>query len=291
MFGYIIPDKPELKIKEYDIFRSYYCGLCKSMGRNSGILSRFALNYDSVFLALFLSSLHNEDIKVRKEICFANPIKKKYVVKDSKSMEYASDINIMLMYHKLKDDWADEKNIISAGGVLAFRHTYKRAAKRNAKANSIILNSLSELRYLEKEKCDSFDRAAEPFAQMMKSLLSEGYYGDNEKDKRKLEWMGYNIGKWIYIIDAYDDLDRDLKKNCYNPLVLQFGYKEQSVDDFKAIINGEVKECLTHALWQASNALELISVNNKGIIDNIIYEGMYKKMETILDKRSCKKHG
>lgn len=109
MFGYVTPDKPELKIKEFELFRAYYCGLCKTMGRSSGILSRFALNYDSVFLALILSSLCRENVRIEKEICFANPVKKKYVARESKSLEYAADINIMLMYYKFKDNWADEK--------------------------------------------------------------------------------------------------------------------------------------------------------------------------------------
>jgi alpha-galactosidase/6-phospho-beta-glucosidase family protein len=195
------------------------------------------------------------------------------------------------MYHKLKDNWQDERDFISAGGLLAFKSTYNKAAKRNIKANGIIIEALQELNNLESEKCNSFDQAAEPFAQMMKKLISEGYYGDDEKNKRKLEWMGYNIGKWIYVIDAYDDLEKDINKSCYNPLLLQFGYEGQNIDDFKASIYNEVKSCLTHTLWQASNAMELINLKNKGIIDNILYEGMYKKMESILDKRSCKKHG
>lgn len=126
---------------------------------------------------------------------------------------------------------------------------------------------------------------------MMKELISDGYYEDDGNNKRILGWLGYNIGKWVYIIDAYDDLEKDIKNKCYNSLVLQFAYDGQDINEFRASISSEVKSCLTHTMWQASNALELLRLDNKGIIDNIVYEGMYKKMESILDKRSCKKHG
>lgn len=290
MFGYITPDKPEFKIKEYEIFRAYYCGLCKSMGKNYGVFSRFSLNYDSVFLGLFLSSLHKEKVEFKKEVCFANPIKKKFVVRGSKSLEYAADINTMLMYHKFKDNWMDEKNYLSATALIAFKHTYLQAVKRNPEANEIVLASLHELSELEKAKCDSFDQAAEPFAQMMKSLLSIGYYHEDEKTRKIVEWLGYNIGKWVYVIDAFDDLADDIKKQCYNPLLLKYSVTNINEDMVINQIREEVKESLTHTLWQASNAFELLKVNNKGIIDNILYEGMYKKMELIIDKRGCKKN-
>ncbi len=289
MFGYITPDKPELKIKDYEGFRAYYCGLCKAMGKNHGILSRFALNYDSVFLGLFLSSVHKEKVEFKKEVCFANPIKKKLVVRGSKSLEYAADINTMLIYHKFKDNWMDEKNYLSATALIVFKHTYNQAVKRNPKVNEIIIGSLLELGKLEKAKCDSFDQAAEPFAQMMKKLLSIGYYDEDEKTRRIIEWLGYNIGKWVYVIDAFDDLADDMKKQCYNPLLLKYDVVNIDTDSVMNQIREEVKESLTHTLWQSSNALELLKVNNKGIIDNILYEGMYKKMEFIIDKRGCKK--
>lgn len=288
MFGYITPDKPELKIKDYETFRAYYCGLCKAMGNNYGVLSRFALNYDSVFLGLFLSSLHKEKVELKKEVCFANPIKKKFVVRGSKSLEYAADINTMLIYHKFKDNWMDEKNYVSATALMVFKHTYMKAVKRNPEANEIIVASLFELDELEKAKCDSFDQAAEPFAQMMKRLLSIGYHYEDEKTRRIVEWLGYNIGKWVYVMDAFDDLADDIKKQCYNPLLLKYGLVNTNTDLVMNQIRKEVKESLTHTLWQSSNALELLKLNNKGIIDNILHEGMYKKMELIIDKRGCK---
>jgi len=104
MFGYILPEKPELKIKEYEIFRAYYCGVCKSIGDRFGQITRISLNYDSAFLALLLDSISRENVKIRKEKCFIHPLKKLFVARDSEVIDYASDINIILAYHNLKDN-------------------------------------------------------------------------------------------------------------------------------------------------------------------------------------------
>lgn len=295
MFGYIMPDKPELKIKEYELFRGYYCGLCKSMGRSFGTLSRFALNYDSVFLGLLLSGLHNEMPTLKKEGCIANPFKKKWIVKESPHIDFAADINVLLTYYKLKDNMRDEGGLLPRLSCLAFQRGYKKAALRNKQINEIIAASISSQVLLEEGQCSSMDEAAEPFANMLRQLLAAGYCGDDKSIPRILEWIGYNLGKWIYIIDAYDDIEKDLKSGSYNPLLLQYEYKDQAVKDFKAGIAEEVRINLMQALSQTTGSVELLKLNNKGIINNIIFEGLYGKTEQILscmtnEKRSCMKN-
>ena len=109
---------------------------------------------------------------------------------------------------------------------------------------------------------------------------------------RILGWIGYNLGKWIYIIDAFDDMERDIKSGSYNPLLRQYKYENQDIKDFKASIAEEVKVGLLQALSQATGSLELLKLDNKGIISNIAYEGLYGKTERVLnciagEKRSC----
>ncbi len=283
MFGYVMPDKPEMKIKEFELFRAYYCGVCKSMGRNFGVLSRFALNYDSVFLGLFLSSVNKRKAVIRKEACFANPFKKKFIARDNKYIDYAADINVILTYYKLRDNWDDEKNIPSLLGSGAFSRGYKKAKKRNPDIEAAIGKSIKELSDLEKQKCCSMDKAAEPFALMMADILSSGYEGAKKSVKDSLSWAGYNMGKWIYLIDAYDDIKKDAKSNSYNPLILQFDYKpEQDIEEFKTSIKEHVSFNLIHTMSQVANTVELLDIDNKGIIENIAYLGMYKKTEQIM---------
>lgn len=292
MFGYIVPEKRELKIKEYELFRGYYCGLCKSMGRCHGILSRLALNYDSVFLGLLMSSVHNEKPVLKKEVCMVNPLKKKWIVKESSSIDLAADINILLTYYKLKDNIRDEGDLLSKLGQLVFRRGYKKSASRNKNLDDIIAASIDLQIELEKRNCSSVDKAAEPFANMLSRLVVAGYTDGDRSVSRILEWIGYNLGKWIYIIDAYEDLEGDFIRGSYNPLLSQYNYNGRNIKDFKIAIAEEVRIVLLQALSQTAGSMELLKLNNKGIIDNIVYEGLYGKTDSILscntgEKRSC----
>lgn len=292
MFGYIIPEKPELKIKEYELFRGYYCGLCKSMGRSFGTLSRFALNYDSVFLGLLLSSVHNEVPVLKKESCIANPFKKKWVVRNSSDIDFAADINVLLTYYKLKDNIRDEGGLIHKLGQLAFGKGYNNASSRNKQLDKIIADSITKQVLLEEQRCDSMDEAAEPTANMLSQLLAAGYRGEDKSVPRILGWVGYNLGKWIYLIDAFDDIEKDIKSKSYNPLLIQYKYEDQDVRAFKTSISNDVRVNLLQALSQATGSIELLELRNKGIIDNILYEGLYGKTEKVLscmssEKRSC----
>ena len=292
MFGYIMPDKPELKIKEYELFRGYYCGLCKSMGRSFGMLSRFALNYDSVFLGLLLASVHDEVPVLKKERCIANPVKRKWIVKNSRSIDFAADINVLLTYYKLRDNIRDEGGWLPKLAQLAFHRGYKNAASRNKKLDYIIAASISSQVILEKSKCSSMDEAAEPFANMMMQLLAAGYIGEDQSVPRILGWIGYNLGKWIYIIDAFDDMERDIRSGSYNPLLSQYKYKGQDIKAFKDAISEETRINLLQALSQATSSLELLKLKNRSIINNIAYEGLYGKTEQVLscitnERRSC----
>lgn len=289
MFGYVMPDKGELKIKEYEIFRAYYCGVCKSMGKSFGPLCRLGLNYDSVFLGLFLSSINKEDVSLEHEACIANPLKKKWVVKKSHSVDFSSDINIILTYYKLLDDWRDDKNLPAKLGQFIISPGYRRALCRNEEVESHIRLSLEKLYALEKQKCSSMDRAADPFGDLIQGIVSLGYKGYSDKDKKAVEWMSYNIGKWIYIIDAFDDIEKDAKKNNYNPLLIQYEYEDGNIERFKDKIREEVSFNLVHTLAQAATAFELLSMNNRGIMENILYLGMDKKTKNVLEGRSCKK--
>ena len=294
MFGYIMPDKPELKIKEYEMFRGYYCGLCKSMGRSFGNLSRFALNYDSVFLGLLLSAVHNEVPALKKESCIANPVKRKWIVKESPYIDYAADINVLLTYYKLTDNIRDEGGLLPRLGRIAFMKGYRKAASANKELDEIIAASIGAQIQVEKRDCSSTDEAAEPFAAMLGKLFEEGYCGSDKSVPRVLNWIGYNIGKWIYIIDAFDDIEKDIKSGSYNPLLRQYKYDGRDVEAFKTSIADEVKAILLQALSQTTGSIELLKITNKGIIDNILYEGLYGKTEKILsgitkEKRSCRR--
>lgn len=288
MFGYILPEKQELKIKEYEQFRAYYCGVCKAIGRRCGQIPRLMLNYDSTFLAILISSVVGEKLSVKIERCIAHPIKKRKVIKNSRVVEYASDMNIILAYYNMMDNWKDERSIISGSCMLALRSCFLKLKSKYTAKCDIIEDKLKKLSILESEHCDSMDKVAEPFAELMGEIVAYKPLCKNENEEKVLRWIGYNLGKWIYILDAYDDLEEDIRKNRYNPLIYQFGYRDGSIDDFKLALRDRVEFNLTYSLNQIANAYELLEIKrNKGIIENIVYMGMLRKTEQILKTGSC----
>lgn len=291
MFGYILPEKPELKIREYELFRAYYCGVCKSIGKRYGFLPRLTLNYDSTFLALLLSSFAGEIINAKMEKCVVHPLSKRKIIKNSDIIDYASDMNIVLAYYNLEDDWKDEKSVLSAAGMLALKGGYKKISKKYQEKCGIIKKRLKELSVLEKQKCRSMDESAEPFAKLMEEVTAYDKLCNNEKFEKILRWTGYNIGKWIYILDAFDDIENDVKQKSYNSLIYQFDFNEkEEINEFKKRIKDRVEFNLTYSLGQIAKAYELMEIkNNAGLVENIIYLGMLRKTEQILGTGSCNK--
>lgn len=314
MLGYITPDKPELKVREYDMYSGYYCGICKAIKRRHGEIPRLVLSYDSVLLALILSAVYDLEQasltrdgvaeeypigpNVRLERCIVHPVKKRVIVYNDAAIDYAADMLVVLAYYKFKDDWADEKKVLGAVGMVAFDKLHKKITGMYPETCDIIDKSITELSELEKENCQSMDEAAEPFAQLMKAVFSGAPLkdetdrkvdsksdfkteakADSKTDakvdtKSLLGEIGYNVGKWVYLIDAVDDLDKDLEKNRYNPLK---GIKDD--ENYKS----RVEFSLICALENASLALKTLGLEkNKGIIENILYFGLLKKTESIV---------
>lgn len=285
MFGYIMPEKPELKIKEFDVYRAYYCGVCKSIGKRHGQLKRMTLTYDAAFLALLLCSVLSIKTGMSKERCIVHPVKKSFVT-HNEIIDYSSDINIILAYNNMKDKWKDDRSKVALAGMAAFKRSYKKLVVEYPQKCAIINQRLGDLAILEKEKCASIDMASEPFAKLMEEVLD--YNKLDDKTRQILRWMGYNIGKWIYLIDAFDDLEDDVKNSSYNPFLIHFKYNGQDVSVFKEEIKNQVEFTLLYCLGEASKAFELLSTKeNKGILENILYMGMLSKTDKILCQRSC----
>lgn len=274
MLGYITPDKPELKMKEYEMYSAYYCGICKAIKKRHGEIPRLVLSYDSVLLAMILAAVDGSRPTVKLERCIIHPIKKRPIVYNEAAVDYAADMLVVLAYYKFKDDWADERKAIGAVGMFAFRNLHTKITGMYPDTCDIINKSIIQLAELEKRNCQSMDEAAEPFAQLMKAVFSGSKITEEVEIQDALGTIGYNIGKWVYLIDAVDDLEKDLEKNRYNPLK---GIKDE--ENYKK----RLEFSLICALENASVAVKKLALEkNKGIIENIIYFGLLKKTESIL---------
>ena len=187
----------------------------------------------------------------------------------------------------LIDRWKDDKNILAGTGALAMKRAYKKAKKRYPEKCEAIESHLKHLTELEKNNCDSIDEAAEPFASVMRELFECGYIKD-ENERKTLGWLGYNLGRWIYIIDAYDDLEKDAGQKAYNPLISQYGYKGNGdgIGDFRESIREKVNFILTYSLSEAEKVYSLLGIEkNKGILDNILYSGLIARTDRVLRER------
>ena len=222
MFGYVTPLKPELKIREYESFKSYYCGVCMHIKDGFGNIPRMSLNYDMTFLGLLLDGLHEEERSFKIQRCIAHPLKKKPMIVNNKALAYAAAMNVSLVYYKLLDDVADDRSMKSKVSSIILS-PYKSKFNRNVTIiNDIIEENLKKLSYLEVEKrFSSIDEIAHPFSEIVGKILNlypEEFEGDSEEIRGNLYELGYSLGKWIYIIDALDDLKEDMEKNKFNPL-------------------------------------------------------------------------
>ncbi len=281
-----MPYKDELKIKEYNIFKSYYCGLCKTIKREYGYVARMGLNYDLTFLALLLSSIDEQQNEVVSEVCIANPIKKKPVAGSNKYLSYSASINVMLVYFKLVDDWVDEHKLGALAGLTLYYFSHKKAARTYPRQHDLIKKRLGDLAMLEKRQCGVIDEAADTFANLMGDIFECGDIILSPKTTRILRWIGYNIGRWIYILDAFDDIEKDIRQKSYNPVLLQYKYdKKDDPKDFKLGIQPQIEETLTFTLDNVARSFELLDIlHNRSILENIIYMGTRDKMQKIFYK-------
>lgn len=282
MFGFVLPEKPEMKVKEFEQFRAVYCGVCKSIARRYGTVPRFVLNYDLTFLAILLSTVKGEMPDMKKERCIAHPMSKRVIAGQSNAIDYAADMNILLAYHKLRDDWNDERKLKAIPAMAGLLSAYKKIKKLYPEKEKVIRQRLDELSKIESLNTTGIDVAAEPFAKLMEDLFLCDNLAINDKDEKILKWIGYNLGKWIYILDAYSDIEEDYASKSYNTFVSRFG-RNCSAEEIKNKVKKEVEFVLVYILSQISNSYELLSKGRfSPILENVIYLGMLRKTENIL---------
>ena len=285
MLGYVVPDKPELKIREFELYSGYYCGICKSVKQRYGQIPRLVLNYDSVFLALVLGALHPSLEEIKQERCPIHPLKKRTVVYNEPAVDYAADMMLLLAYFKLSDDQRDEGGFKPAAGLAVMKPTYKKLMKSYRKKCIMIQRRLDELTILEEQKCASLDQAAEPFAKLMEEVFAPDALINDRGVLELLRKIGYHTGKWIYLIDAYDDLEENASDESYNPLLIQWKYRsdQEEMSDFRNRIKERVEFNLLYYLAELSEAWDRLGIlRNRELVENIIYSGLLRKTEEIL---------
>ena len=280
MLGYIKACKPELKIKEFEIYKAVYCSLCKRLGKSYGILSRFTLSYDFTFLAFLNMSLQDGCVTFENKRCPFNPLKKCNYCKETDALDMPAAAAMIMLYYKILDNISDERGFKKIGYYMlkpVFSGAHKKAANAYPQIEEAVSKYIKEQNALEKAGCTSIDEAADPTAKVMQKILS--LCSEDESQKRVLDRMGYCLGRYVYLLDAACDLEDDLKSGSYN--VLKTEVKGETKQFVKDRITPQLYICANEAAY----AFELLDIKKyKPILGNIIYLGLEDTFKKELDK-------
>lgn len=279
MFGYVREYAPEMKVKEAALYKAVYCGLCKSMGKCTGNCSRLTLSYDVTFLAVIRMALEKTTYCIKDRRCVVHPIKKRPMMENNDVLDYCARASALLSFGKLCDDINDSKGIKRVAYRIVkpiFAFAKKRAGL--SELYEQIESFLSELSECESAKTASVDIPAEIFGRLTAEVLSFGLEGQNAVIAKSI---GFYTGKWIYTIDALDDLKDDIKSGSYNPFYLTFG---KDSDKYNVDL---IKSAFVQMLAEIEKAADLIDFADdslRGIVYNLIYYGMKNKSDKITEK-------
>jgi len=265
MFGYIVANREALTEEQARRYRACYCGLCRSLGERHGGLSRLTLSYDMTFTVLLLSSLYEPDTLDGRERCLTHPAKPHDYWQNCFSA-YAADLNIALSYYKCLDDWKDERKLPEYLSARLLRAAYARVQEQWPRQCAAMAASLRELSRLEALNCDSPDRMAGLFGDLMAELFV--YQEDHWAGI--LRNLGGSLGAFVYMMDACVDLERDRRKGLYNPLL-----------SFAATNGGQApdrRSILVMLMGDAAAEFEKLPlVQDIGILRNIVYSGVWQR--------------
>lgn len=277
MFGYIITNKDELKIKDYNLYRSFYCGLCQKLKKNYGFIGQLSLSYDMTFLILLLTGLYEESPTQSTCKCIAHPFEK-HPISSNSFTAYAADMNLLLTYYKCLDDWTDEKKKSSLLYSRALQRKIRQITKHYPEKSRIIEENLKAITECEKRKETDLDLVAGYFGTIMASIFS---CRDDEWTET-LKEMGFFFGKFIYLMDAYEDLEADRKKGNYNPF-LPLSEKPDFEEMAHRILTMMMAECC-----RAFERLPILSYTD--ILRNILYSGVWTHYNQVKQKKEEQTH-
>ncbi|WP_252225393.1 DUF5685 family protein [Clostridium sp. ZBS2] len=292
MFGYVTPLKNELKVKDFNIFKSYYCGLCHEIKKNFGNIPRITLNYDMTFLAILFDSLNDNSININEFRCLFHPVYKRTILFDNKSLSYASFMNISLNYYKLLDDSEDDcslKSKLEAFFLLQYKNKFPKSI---SSINTKIKTNLNTLSSLEKNKnFNSIDEICDPFSTLVGHIFKDYPYtlkDDSYNLRNTLYTLGYSLGKWIYLIDALDDLKDDMNKNKFNPINFLYNENNFTYTELIKIIKPKIEFLiLSCACCCKDNLSKLTLYKNEDILKNTLELGLIHKYSLVIQDLDC----
>ncbi|MDO5409648.1 MAG: DUF5685 family protein [Lachnospiraceae bacterium] len=283
MFGYVNVNQQELKIREYRRYRGFYCGLCRSLRNNYGITSRLSLSYDITFLVILLTSLYEPQTTEKMLRCPVHPAHKQPELSNRYS-DYGADMNLLCTWYLAKDrtlDAKDMKEKLTGGGLSAlYRRAFKQLKLKYPGKISRIEDYLKQLHQLEKEGCTDLDL----MSGISGHITSEIFAPRQDEWTSELQLVGFFLGKFIYLMDAWEDIEKDKKEGKYNPLLPI--YEKEDPEHFNEICHSYMTMVMADC---AAHFERLPLIEDAEILRNILYSGIWTRYELILNKRSSEK--
>ena len=282
MFGYVRTDTPYLYIKDDTLYKAMYCGVCKGIAKVCGHSARMGLSYDVTFLSVILHNIAGVDVKIEKSHCLTHCIRSKPMAEVDELTCMLGALNTVLVYFKYTDDIEDGDR--GRGKRLWFKKGYARVKKKYPKIERIVRENLARQAEAERAKTESIDRAADATATMLAEVCD---YMLGEKKTAYRHNLFYAVGKWIYLIDALDDYDKDKKKGAYNPFVLAYGAPTR--EELLKGKSGEEVRFAFHALFFdiRENLSHIHFCFNRDLSDNILLRGLPMTTKRIMEGCGC----
>ena len=286
MYGYIIPDKPNMYIKDFTFFRAFYCGFCKSIGHKCGQIARFGTNYDMTFFNIFLHNVLDKEVQIKSEACILAPLKKKPVVQNDSLTEQVVDINTLMFYYKVEDNYIDGEKFKSSVLAPIIIPKAKKAKKKMPEIDKILKEGFDNLRVMERANETSIDKVSEPFSIII-AEIARIIIGDKFNDY--IYNLCYNLGKWVYLMDALDDIEEDFEQKRYNPMLAKFNNFE-SREQFLETNKKDLEYIMMSVYNGIVNNYNKLDVKiSEGILSNVFYLGLKKQTDDMLKgETKCK---
>ena len=272
MFGTVVIHQPEMKFKDFEIYRSFYCGLCRSLKKRYGLSGQSSLSYDMTFLAILLSALYEPETAERTTWCAIHPLQK-HPLRTNLYVDYAADMNILLAYWQRLDGWKDDKKVTAKAGADLLKHAYGKVKALYPVQAQAVEDYVRDLTKCEQENSDNLDEAAGLTGKMLGAVFAV----KEDEWSSVLRRIGFYLGKFIYLSDAYEDLDKDLEKGAYNPWRSYGEGRAALADKAKDVLNMMISECCL-----AFEYLPIIMYED--ILRNILYAGVWLRYESAVSK-------
>lgn len=275
MLGVMMIRKEELKFREFDRYQGFYCGLCRAIGNRCGGACRMALSFEMTFLSMLLTSLYEPDTAEPMRRCVLHPVHKRLML-GNEAIDYCADLSAMVSYYDLRDGWEDEHNPfdLAASGVL--KHAAARSGQTLTRQREAVERYVRSLHEVERQNDENLDTAAN----LTGEVLSELCVMKDDVYAQDLREFGFYLGKYIYLCDSYEDLERDARTHSYNPLLSR---KDSPTFD------ADCEQMLGDMMARAARAFERLPLlQDADIMRNILYSGIWLRFEQAGERRKAK---